>query len=99
MIKIIVFFIGLFFITASFSDEQNIKKPEYSSDSLNKNLINHNWKIESTRLYNNNDYTIEIYTLYSDRKVFLTQPPNDWLLKCIITYVKNNIENTECRLP
>ena len=59
-------------------------KPKYAAYSLNKNIIEHGWKIKSKRFTSEKD----IYTLTKDK----------WILVCQIVYRKSIIIS-ECYLP
>ena len=59
-------------------------KPKYDAYSLNKNIIEHGWKVKSKRITSEKD----IYTLTKGK----------WILVCQIVY-KTNRTDTDCILP
>ena len=59
-------------------------RPKYAAYSLNKNIIEHGWKIKSKRFTSEKD----IYTLTKGK----------WILVCQIVY-KTNRTDTDCILP
>ena len=72
--------LGLLWCSITYAEES---RPKYSY-SLNKNIIEHGWKIKSKRFTSEKD----IYTLTKDK----------WILVCQIAYRKSTI-NSDCYLP
>ena len=80
-------FLSLMFCNSGFTDE-----PEYSSDSLNKNITDYGWEIDESKLLKVGNTTLEIYTLEKSYK------KKDWILKCQIAYYISS-SSTNCRIP
>ena len=66
-------FLGLLWCNIGFTEEKKLPKigKEYSSTSLNDNIINHGWKVDSLRSNSSND----IYYLKKDK----------WILYCLVS--------------
>ena len=75
-------FLGLLWCNVGFTEEKKLSKigKEYSSTSLNDNIINHGWKVDSLRSNSNND----IYYLKKDK----------WILYCLVSLDVYWIETT-----
>ena len=85
--KSFISMIVLSFLLCSSAIAEKIKKPksgEHFGSTLNDNIVNFGWKVESLRSSANND----IYYLKK----------NKWLLYCVVSFEKFYFE-TYCDLP
>ena len=73
--------LGLLWCGITYAEESI---PKYASYSLNKNIIEHGWKVKSKRSTSEKD----IYTLTKGK----------WMLVCQIVYKRTYID-TACDLP
>ena len=76
-----ILILGLLCSGTTFAEES---KPKYTT-SLNKNIIEHGWKVKSKRFTSDKD----IYTLTKD----------GWILVCLIVYKERGYIISECSLP
>ena len=76
-----ILILGLLCSGTTFAEES---KPKYTY-SLNKNIIEHGWKVKSKRVTSEKD----IYTLTKD----------GWILVCLIVYKDSGSIRSDCSLP
>jgi len=62
--------------------------PDYEIRDLNKNIIEHRWKVNRTNFIGIKGYSIELYTLSK----------NGYILKCQVAYFQDRLE-TYCMEP
>ena len=79
-------FISLFFILIFSPVKSEI--PNFEIRDLNKNIIEHKWKVMRTNFIGIKSYPVELYTLSK----------NGYILKCQVAYLKDRIE-TYCMEP
>ena len=65
------------------------EEPKWDYTDLNKNVIEYGWKIKSSKMTKVDKLPLEIYTLTK----------GNWVLKCQILYIPEEISQTWCNTP
>jgi len=76
-------FLVLMFCNVGFSEE-----PTFDYRDMNKNIIEHGWKVKKSTMTKLKTVPVEIYTLTK----------GNWILKCQILYMHDEME-TFCMTP
>ena len=77
-------FLCLLWCNVGFGEE-----PKWDFGDLNKNVIEYGWKIKSSKMTKVDKLPLEIYTLTK----------GNWVLKCQILYIPEEVSRTWCNTP
>ena len=81
-------FLSIIIFILFFTNTAKSEIPDYERSDLNKNLIEHRWKVVRTNFLSIKGYPIELYTLSK----------NGYFLKCQVAYFRDHLE-THCLEP